>query len=211
MTRARVSSAPEDALHFKGAFADGWGRVTDARAIVFQFPATEKNPTPQAPALFVSIEIQRMKDGDGTAELTPPEEVLLSVQSADKATGELTLVHPGVYSDGKLDGEPDDAGGELGAVGNTFFAVKDGYQINDKTKWMTFTTSLQEKGFKPQILKRSYLPDLIGLYAYFETQTKKKFRDDMAADPTVFVVREIKQFPYEQPQGAASRRSPSPS
>ena len=203
---ARVSSAPEDAFHFKGSFADGWGEVTGAQAVVFQFPPSKEGDkmgravgSQDPPSLYAEVTIQRYTDGDFAAKGAPqPEEVLLSIQKADKLSGELDLCHPGNYPDGNTEADPIDCGGSLGAAGNTLFAIKDGYQLNDKTKWMTFTQSLQEKGFKPQILKRTFFNDLIGLRAYFKTETRKKFRDDQTSDPTVFVVTEIKQFPYEK-------------
>ena len=204
---ARVSSAPEDAFHFKGTFEDGWAEVIGAKALVFQYPPSKeaRGDRPAGhqdpPGLFACLELQRHVDGDGNKAGTPPEEVLLSIQRASKDTGMLDACHPGNYPEGDTNADPGDCGGDLGSEGNTLFAVADGYQLNDKTKWMAFTQSLQEKGFKPAILKRTYFPDLIGLRAYFKTETRKKFRDDQTADPTVFAVTEIKQFPYEK--GAA--------
>lgn len=203
---ARVSSAPEDAFHFKGSFQDGWGEVTDAKALVFQFPPTKADkatPTrPEGsqdpPSLVLSMSIQRYQDGDFTQKVgSEPEEVLLSIQRPDKMTGELSACHPGNYPDGNVDADPVDASGDLGAEGNTLFAIQDGYQLNDKVKYMRFTQSLQEKGFKPGILKRTYFPDFIGLRAYFHTVTEKR-PAGFDTDPTVFVVKEIKQFPYEK-------------
>lgn len=199
----RVSSAPEDAYHFKGSYQDGWGKITDAKPLVFQYPPTKEAKNNRAaghqdpPQLVAELTIQRYSDGDGTKSPTPPEQVLLSIQKPDKQTGELTACHPGKFPDGNLEEEPEDMGGDLGAEGDTLFALQDGYQLNDKCKWMTFTTSLVEKGFKPAVLKRTYFPDLIGLYAYFTTVVKpKQASDDF--DSTVFVVKEIKEFPYEK-------------
>jgi hypothetical protein len=194
----KVSSAPEDAFHFKGGFADGWGEILSAKALVFQFPPDKDTGRQNPPGLFACLEIQRHNDGEGSKSAEQPSEVLLSIQSAGKDTGTLDACHPGNYPNDNPELDPVDVGGELGAEGNTLFAVQDGYQLNDKTKWMSFTASLQEKGFKPAVLKRTFFPDLVGLRAYFKTETRKKFRDDQTADPTVFVVTEIKQFPYEK-------------
>lgn len=202
----RVSSAPEDAFHFKGAFADGYGEIVDAKALVFQYPPTKEAKNGRAagtqdpPALVAALMIQRHSDGDGTKTPQEPEEVLLSIQRPDKMTGELSACHPGKFPDGNVDGEPEDMTGDLGAEGDTLFALQDGYQLNDKCKWMTFTASLQEKGFKPAILKRTYFPDLIGLRAYFTTLVKKG-QGVGGDDSSVFVVKEIKAFPYEKKEG----------
>ncbi len=213
----RVSSAPEDAFHFKGTFADGWGEVVDAKALVFQFPPTKEDKgaraagTQDPPALFAELMIQRLT-ADGAKSSEQPEQVLLSIARAARDTGILDTCHPGNYPEGDFARDPEDAGGDLGAEGNTLFAVADGFQLNDKTKWMTFTQSLQEKGFNPAILKRTYFPDLIGLRAMFKTETRKKFRDDQTSDPTVFVVSEIKQYPYEKAAAkpaAATKKTPA--
>jgi len=194
----RVSIAPEDALHFKGAYADGWGKITDAKSVVFQFPPDKETGRQDPPGLFCELTIQRYQDGDGNKGADQPEQVLLSIQRAGKDTGTLSLAHPGIYPDGDLSKEPEDAGTELGAEGNTLYAIQDGYQVNDKTKLMVFCKSLQEHGFKPEILKRTFFPDFVGLYAFFKTETLKKFREDQTSDPTAFVVTQIKEFPYEK-------------
>lgn len=193
----RVSSASEDAYHFKGTFADGWGLVTAAQAVMFQFPPDKETGQQNPPSLFVELTIQRHQDGDGHASATPPEQVLMSIARPNKETGEMDQIHPGNYPDGNMSADPVDCGGNLGAAGNTLFALADGYQLNDNCKWMRFTRSLEEKGFRPAILKRTYFPDLNGLRAYFKTEKLKKWRDDQEADPTAFVVSEIRQFPYE--------------
>ena len=201
----RVSSAKEDAFHMKGSFADGWGEVIGSKALVFQFPPNKTTGNQDPPALYCQLEIQRYRDGDfkekeGNGE---GEEVLLKIAGPSKETGQLEDVHVGDCADGNVENEPSDGGNELGAEGNTLYAVKDGYQINDKVKYMQFCVSLEEKGFKPSILKRTFFPDFVGLRAFFKTITLKKFRDDMTNDPTAFVVTEIKQFPYEQKAGKA--------
>jgi len=204
----RVSSAPEDAFHFQGTYQDGWGEVIDCKAVVFQFqpmkeakgnrPAGFQSP----PALFAELTIQRHLDGDGNRAADQPEQVLLSIQSPDKATGLLETCRPGRFPDGDTDVDPADMGDELGAEGDTLFAVQDGYRINENTKWMRFCKSLEERGFKPAVLKRTYFPDLIGLRAYFTTlQNEKRAGDDF--DSTRFVVKEIRQFPYEKAAAAA--------
>ena len=152
----RVSSAPEDAYHFKGSFEEGWGRVVSADYIVFQFPpAKEARGTPgtasyraagsqDPPQLMFRMEIQRYADGDGNKAGVPAEEVLLPIQKPDKASGALAC-HPGKFPDGNPELDPEDAGGELGASGDTLFAMTDGYAINDKCKYMRFTHSLRSE------------------------------------------------------------------
>jgi len=205
----RVSSAPEDALHYKGTYADGWGEVTDAKAVVFQYPPNKETGRQDPPDLFAELTIQRLVDKNGTKAAAAEETVLMKIQGHSKATGGLDLCHPGKFPDGNVDAEPTDCGADLGAEGDTLYAVSDGYQINDKVKYMRFTQSLVEKGFKPSVLKRTYFPDLIGLRAFFTTVVEKKVREDMS-DASVFLVKEISQFPYEQKgNGAAAPKTPA--
>jgi hypothetical protein len=192
----KVSSAPEDAFHFKGGFEDGYGEIIGARTIVFQYPPNRDTQIQDPPALYAELEIQRYLDKN-TRTATPPETILLKMAGPDRATGELNSVHVGSYPNGDVEAEPIDNGNALGAEGDTVFAVQDGFQFNDKAKWMLFSQSLVEKGFKPAVLKTTYLPALIGLVAHFKTETRKKFSDKQTTDPTAFIVSEIVKYPYE--------------
>ncbi len=149
------------------------------------------------PGLFAQLSIQRYSDGEGNKAAAAEEEVLLSIAGADKMDGQLNAVHPGKYEDGNPESDATDMGGALGATGDTLFALADGYQINDNVKWMRFCASLVEKGFKPAILKRTYFPDMVGLYAFFKNVTKKMGN----YDSKLFVVDKIVRFPYEKSAG----------
>lgn len=232
---AKVSSAPEDAFHFKGAFEEGWGVITGAKALVFQYPPAKESKNGRMvgdqdpPQLVVAFEIERYRDGEGNKIGTPAEEVLLSIQKADKQSGLLTRIRPGNFVDNDPDTDPVDCGGDLGAEGNTLFG--DGTcnkcgklesdnantkcsggvphdfispAINDKCKYMKFTDSLTEKGFKPAVLKRTFFSDFIGLYAYFKNVTAKT--GDY--DSNLFVVDKIVRFPYEAGGKGAAAAAP---
>lgn len=207
----KVSSAPEDAYRFKGSFEEGWGTVVGASFLNFQFPPTKeaKGNRPAGsqdpPQLMCRLEIQRYIDGEGNKNPAPPEEVLLPIQKPDKMTGELTACHPGKYPDGNVEGDPEDMGGDLGAEGDTLYAMQDGYAINEKCKYMRFTQSLQEKGFKPAILKRTWAADLVGLYGFFKNVQVKGQTAEF--DGTAFVVDKIVRFPYEKTAGGAGDKA----
>ena len=199
----RVSSAPEDA--YKGAgrgFIEGFGEIINAKAVVFQYPPQKeaKNDRPAGyqdpPALFAELSIQRLTP-DQKPDGSEPETVLLKIAGPNATTGELDTVHPGNYPDGDINQDPEDCGGDLGAEGNTVYAVKDGFQFNDKVKWITFVQSLVEHGFKPSILKATYFPSLIGLVAEFETVQKAK-KPGEKYDSSIFGVKSIKVYPYEK-------------
>lgn len=220
---AKVSSAPEDAYRFKGNFEEGWGKVVAASFVMFQFPPQKeaKNNRPaghQDPRqLMARLEIQRYTDGEGSKAASEPEEVLLTVQKPPKTVqgdDDYTIAcTPGKYENGNPDGDVEDQGNALGTEGDTLFAQEDGYAINEKSKWMRFTQSLQEKGFKPALLKRSYAPDLVGLYAFFKNVQVKGSSSEY--DASYFVVDKIAAFPYEgkgkgDAKGAAKPAAPKP-
>jgi hypothetical protein len=207
---AKVSSAPEDAYKPKSGFQEGWGKIIDAKSLVFQYPPSKeaRGDRPAGhqdpPSLVLQLTIQRYLDGAGTKAPVEPEEKLLTIAYPGRDTGTLDTVHPGNYPDGDVSQEPVDAGGELGCEGNTIYAMTDGFALNSTYGYMTFTQSLVDKAFRPAVLKNSYFPDLIGLYAKFETVTLKKKSDKQTSDPTAFVVTEIKEFPYEKKAGPAT-------
>jgi hypothetical protein len=200
----------------KGSFNDGWGEVVGAKALVFQYPPMKeaKGNRPEGhqdpPALYAQLEIQRYTDGTFTARAgDAPEEVLLKMVGPNRDSGELDLCHAGTA--GSREDEPEDGGGELGAEGPTVFATRDGFAFSDACKWIQFTDSLKEKGFKPEVLKYTWLPDLIGLRAFFATVTVKwrgKPPADAQGDPTKFAVTEIKRYPYEAKPAAEAKAEP---
>ena len=85
----RVSSAPEDAFHFKGSFEEGWGEIVDAKSVVFQYPPQKEASGNRLagfqspPGLFVCLSIQRYLDKTTKAGV-PAEEVMLSLAAAGK-------------------------------------------------------------------------------------------------------------------------------
>ena len=206
----RVSSAPEDTFHMKGSWQDGWDKIVACQSIVFQFPPMKEAKYGREagwqgpPELYAELTVQRYLDGDGNVSPSQPEEILLKIQGPNKETGLLDLFHPGNYPDGNLGAEPEDAGGELGAVGNTVYSLKEGLQLMENCKWVKFCASLQEKGFKKEILRRTYFPDMVGLYAFIKTVTGKKYNDKMDSDPTWLVASEVKEWPYEKKATGAS-------
>jgi len=235
----RVSSDPKDTYHFSTSFSDGWGKIIEAKSLVFQYPPRKEAQGPDRPAgsqdppmLVVELTIDRYADGQGTHAGVPPESKLLVVDYPDKATGTLDIFHPGKYPDGDVNADPIDQGNALGAEGDTLYAAVEGKLLSDGLGWMIFAKSLTDRvkydatdntvvwtagGFKPAVLQRSYFPDLVGLYAFFKTVTIKKTRDKQTKDPSVFIVTEIKEFPYEKkaqdtkkPAAAAKKTAPTP-
>lgn len=216
---AKVSSAPEDAYHFKGSFEEGWGKIISAAFVMFQFPPAKETKNgrqagDQDPRqLMARLEIQRYADGEGTKAASQPEEVLLPVQKPPKTVSDgddyTISCTPGKYVDGNPENDVEDQGNALGTEGDTLFAQEDGYQINEKAKWMRFTQSLQEAGFKPSILKNSYAPDLVGLYAYFKNMQVKGSSAEFDANYFVVEKGKVAEFPYEKKGAAKGAAKPA--
>lgn len=186
-----VGYAKEDGYHLSGIFNDGWGEVVDAKSVVYQYPPNKDTGNQGDPFLAVLLSIARVDPDSFKHTSDEVTEVPLKV---DK---DLDKIRPGLASE-PGDPDPKDCGTDLGKEGNCFYAAEEGAKINENVKYFRLASSLQEKGFKGDILHRGYLPDLVGMVAYFQTLTGKKFRDDMEKDPTYFAVREIKRYPYEQ-------------
>ena len=209
----RANFNPDEAYHASTGFKEGWGTVVDYKALVYQFPPT-KNVRPGSnrkvgdqdpPALYGALSIQPCDpDGKPTEDT---QEVLLSIAKPNKETGTLDIVRPGNFPDGDLNGEPEDCGGDPGAEGNTLYCEKDGWSPSDKCKWVLFTKSLKEKGFKPDVINRGYFPDLVGLVAHFKTEDVPK-QSSSDFDSTKFIVTEIKRYPYEKAAAKPAKAAP---
>ena len=198
-----VKTSEDNLYHALQGFKEGWGIVTAARVIVFQFPPAKEAKfgkqvgDQDPPSTFVQLTIQPMQDGNGNKAPLEPSEKLLGVQKPDQMG--VLRCFPGTYVEGSDFKEAVGSGPELGAEGDTIYTDEDGFAISDNSPWWRFAKSLIEDGFKPAILARTYMPDLVGLYACFKSITLPKFRDNMESNPTAFIVEKgsTKVRPYE--------------
>lgn len=193
----KASFASKDAFVMKSGFNEGWGIITKAEGVVFQYPPNKTTGAQSLPALFARLLIQHT-DSSFAATSDEPAEQLLKI-------ADIAACHPGIAKS-RDDQDPEDAGEELETVGNCIFTVEEGYKIQANSKYLTFTKSLEDKGFKPEILGEGYFPDLEGLQAMFKTVQGKKFagKDGGDVTPDYFVVDVIKKFPYEKKAGAGT-------
>ena len=198
----KASLATKDAYEMKGGFQEGWGEVVDAKSGVVQYNASKKTGIQLAPFLGLVISIQKTDEHGKPTGDEPVEEML-------KLHGNLTEMRPGKIN-GRDDNDPEDVdeNGTLGSEGNCIFVAQDGIKINKNNKGMIFIKSLEEHGFKPEILGAGYFPDLIGLRAHFKTIVGQKISAD-GGDPTYLVVDKISQYPYEKKAAAKGKTAPA--
>lgn len=184
---AKVGYAAGDAVETGLNFNEGWGEVVEISAIVHQFPANKTTGEQSDPGTMVRMMIQRT-DADGKHTQDDPIEEFFGCGSLEK-------FHPGV-ADSATDPDPEDQGTEVGAEGNCLWS--DGSKINKRSKWAIFTSSLEAKGFRPDILSNGFLPDLVGLKGFFTSIAMPKDADRVyKRDPKALVMQNITARPYE--------------
>lgn len=197
----KASFAAKDGYEPKGGFQEGFFEVVDAYTQVFQYPVSKKDGT-QYPAFLAAV-LMLMKTDEKGNQLPDQEEALEKVIRIEK---DLAKMRPGNVTNGD-DPEPDDLGDELDTKGNTIYC-EEGAKINVNSGFLVFSKSLEEQGFKAEILGRGYMPDLIGLKAHAKTEKEEKRTiDGKDVEPTKFLVDRILVRPYEtakKPAGKAS-------
>lgn len=184
------SFAQKDAYEMKAGFNEGWGEITAARSAIIQYQPNKQTGEQAPPMIVALLSIQRTDEsGRPTSDELVEQEL--------KIEGDLSKIRPGLVTS-RDDENPQDLGNTIGTEGNCLF-VEDGVKINKTSRFMIFERSLEEKGFKPEILGCGYFPDLVGLRAHFKTQPGKKFVGRKGEDVQMddFVVTKISQYPYE--------------
>jgi hypothetical protein len=188
----KASLATKDAYELKGGFQEGWGEIIDAKSRVVQFNPSKKTGQ-QFPAFLALVVTIQRTDEHGKATADEP------VENELKLHGDLSQMRPGNVK-GRDDNDPTDVddNATLGTEGNCIFVAEDGIKLNKGVKGLRFLRSLEEHGFKPDILGAGYFPDLIGTRAHFKTIVGEKFRSDAENDPTYLTVDKISQYGYEK-------------
>jgi hypothetical protein len=195
----KASLLTKDFVETGLGFGEGWGVIREAKCIAYQFPPSkDTGKSFSGPECHVELAIERSDEkGKGTGDIT-----------SDKLkVGDLESFRPGLLKSPD-DAEPKDLGdserldtyADWGA-GNSIFSTGE-QKMNRKSKFPVFMTSLQECGFKPEVLARCYLPDMVGTVAHFTQNTVKqdgkKDRDGRAMkDYQCLIVDKITVYPYE--------------
>ena len=194
----KVSFASKDAYEPKLGFQEGYFEILDAKTQVFQYPPN-RDTNEQSPAfLGANITFQRTDEKGDPLDEEPQERIL----RIDK---DLSRMRPGRASE-RSDPDPEDLGDELDTVGNTVFG-EEGSKINANTAFGMFAHSLEERGFKVEILGEAYMPDLIGLRGHATTQRgEKRSIGGREIEPSYLIVDKITRLPYEQAAKAPARK-----
>jgi hypothetical protein len=184
----KVSFATKDAVETSLNFGEGWGEIVEIRSVVHQFPDNKTTGESYDAATNIEMKIQRTTpDGKHTND-DPVVEFF--------GCGALEKFHPGRV-DNADDEDVEDQGDEIGADGNCLWS--DGSAINKRSKWYKFLESLEAAGFKPDVLVKGFLPDLVRLKGFFHSVKQPKDADRVyKRDPVVLCVKQITKFPYDK-------------
>lgn len=198
----KASFASKDAYEPKLGFQEGWGEIVEARTQVFQYPANRESGE-QTPAFLAAVLLIQKTDDQGNPVEEEAQEKVLRVEK------DLHKMRPG-QATARDDQDPEDQGDELDTQGNTIY-IEDGAKINKNSSWMVFVKSLEDKGFKAEILGEGYIPDLVGLRGHFvTTKGEKRNIGGRDVEPAYFLCDKITRYPYEQKAKATARTVAKP-
>lgn len=207
----KVSSQSSKALQSGFGMQEGVAKVIDAKYGVHEF----RNKEGDVVLAFFGMQFDYVKC-DETGAVEDEEKVMQQhfiISFPKKTEGEdypydlaSLRFHPGKAKSAD-DQEPEDLGTEVGTTGNTMYCETTAAPFAD-SDYMEFMTSLEKKGWKPEINDQSFAPNYVGLIFKFHTEAKKLRADAKAgAKPqTRWVVDDILVRPYEQ-KGKKSQTS----
>jgi hypothetical protein len=186
----KVSLASKDAYETKLGIQEGAVEIVSARTEVFQFPPNKESGEQSNPFLAAILGLAKLDD-NGTRLDEDISEKILRIEK------DLTKMRPGMASS-RTDPDPADEGDELGTIGNCIY-TESGAKINNKSQYSVFSKSLEDCGFKTDILSEGFFDDLIGLKGHVKTVAGEKAtsRDGREFQANYMVFDKIWLFPYE--------------
>lgn len=197
----KVSYASKDAVDVSFGIQEGLVEIAEITSRVHQYPPNSKTGVQGDPFPCVQIKFAKLeKDGSRTDTDVVPMEFPI---------GKMEKFHPG-KANGPDDTEPEDLGTEVDTEGDSIYAVTDGTGLAKTCKWIRFTESLEQKGFKPEVLANGFLPELLGTKVEVKTVTLPKMPNSTSdKDPTALVVTRILHFPYDKNGKAPAGKKPA--
>ncbi len=196
----RVSFASADLVDVSFGITEGSVEIVSAISKVHQYPQNRKTGVQGDPFPCVQIQFAHLDPKTGQKTDAEPATMEFGIGSLDK-------FHPGKVT-GPDDEDPEDLGDEVGTEGNTLYPVEDGNRITKSSKWSHLVVSMEQLGFKPEVLGTGYLPSLVGTKGHVKTVTLPKFDNTREKEPTALVFDKITQFPYEK-KGTAPKPAPA--
>jgi hypothetical protein len=192
----KASFASKDAYEVKLGIQEGHVEIVDAKTAVYQFPPNKETGDQGAPFLAALITFQ-LTDANGKHLEDEPSDKVLKIEK------DLHKMRPGMASS-RDDANPTDQGAELETVGNCIYT--EDAKINNKCGWQVFCKSMEECGFRVDILGAGYLPDLVGTKGHVKTLKGEKTKiDGKEIEPSYLVWDSITARPYEAGQTAAKK------
>lgn len=206
----KASFAVKDAA--KGGFGmqEGNGELVGAVTRVHQYPVNSKTGKQGPPFLCVELEIAHLDKDWNPIENDEPEKVQYGVgrdKRKVKENGDCECkFHVGEARDAE-DQNVKDLGHDLGTEGNCLAVLDENSMIHERSKWGLFFKSLEECGFKPEVLANGFMPDLVGLKGHFKTHKGDKFTTDEGTEGEVkcLVLDKISVYPYERKKAAPAK------
>ena len=124
---------------------------------------------------------------------SPPESVTVPIR-----LGTLDTIRPGkLKNPDDINEEIEDLGNEIDTEGNSVFG-ETGAKVSGN--WGQMEQSLRGKGFRAEVVERSYMPDYVGMKFHIKTISTGKYKDKNTQeekDSTALVCDQIHTFPYE--------------
>lgn len=203
---ARVGFSTADMSQGSAGIQAGSYEVVDAKCKIHQFPANSKTGKQSDSFMCAQLDFAPLDENGNRKKDEEPTALYFRV-------GDVKDFHPGnVDPDEKdnLEAEVEDAGEEVDCEGNTIFGVDPAKRLFAKMPWQLFTSSLEAQGFKPEILGRGYMPDLVGTKVELET-IARTYKDKGTGEDktgTDVVVKHIIERPYERKNGAKPSSKP---
>ncbi|HEX6825453.1 MAG TPA: hypothetical protein VF077_03970 [Nitrospiraceae bacterium] len=190
----KVSLSSKDAVAGGLGVQEGLVEIVTAEVRVHQFPPNSKTGQQQDPGAFVVLGMQRLEPTSGERMDEDPIDEFFGI-------GKLEKFHPGM-ADSAQDEEPEDQGDELDTAGNCIYAVDDNAKLNKNCKWIRMALSMEECGFKQEVLSIGFMPDLVGTKMIVKTIAIPKMPNSTSErEPTALVCEKIVKFPYEKKGG----------
>lgn len=194
----KASFAAKDGYEPKLGFVEGNFEVVEACTKVFQYPPN-KETQEQYPPFLAAVLMMAKTDEKGNRLDEEPLEKILRIEK------DLSKMRPGKCLT-RDDQDPIDQGDELDTEGNTCFC-EEGVKINVNSAFLVFTKSLEERGFKSEILGAGFLPDLVGLKGHAKTEKgEKRTFGGREIEPNYLIVDRILERPYEKAANGTAKK-----
>lgn len=187
---AKASFLINDAAASNFGIKEGNVEIVGAITKVHQYPPNRQTGVASDPFPCVQLEMRQFdKDwsplGDDTTKM-------------EFSVGKIEKFHPGNAVSAE-DQDPEDVGVEVDVEGNCIVLAEDGARFSKQCAWIRFTDTLEQRGFKPEVLGNGFVPELIGTRMHVTTIELPRMPNSTKKEaPTALVCTKIEVFPYDK-------------